>query len=61
MRANLPGVSDDLALRRKGSRRRDSSKAWFVSKRQMDIISFTILNLGCISLYFKQNNNFHVL
>ena len=60
MRANLPGVGGDLALRRKGSWRIDSRKTWSVSTGNMDIISFTILHLSCITLYFKQNNNCHL-
>ena len=61
MKANLPEVGGDLALRRKGSWRIDSRKTWFVSTRQMEIISFTILHLSGITLYFKQNNNFYIL
>ena len=61
MRANLPEVGGDIALRRKGSGRIDSRKTWFVSTRQMNIISFTITHFSCITLYFKQNNNCHIL
>ena len=57
MRASLPGVGGDLALRRIESWSIDSSKTWFVSTRQMDIISYS----SRITLYFKQNNNCHVL
>ena len=40
----------DLALRRKGSWHTDSRKIWFVSSRQMDIISFTIIHISYIML-----------
>ena len=45
MRANLPGVGNNVALSGKESWRIDSRKTWFVSSGQTDIISFTILHL----------------
>ena len=54
IRANLPGVGAGLALRDKGSWQIDSRKTWLVSTRQMDIFSFTIIHLNCITPYFKQ-------
>lgn len=61
MRANPAGVGGELALRRNGSWRIDSRNTWFVSPGQMDMISFTILHLSGITLYFKQNIKLHVL
>jgi len=61
MRANPAGVGGELALRRNGSWRIDSRNTWFVFSWQMDIISFTILHLSCITLYFKQNIKLHVV
>ena len=61
MRANLPGVGADQALRGKGSWRTTGRKTRFVSTLQINIISSPTELLGCILLFYKQNNKFHVL
>ena len=48
IRANLPGVGAGVVLRGIGAWRIDSRKTWFVSSRQINIISFTIIHLSFI-------------
>ena len=61
MRTNLPGVGVEQALRGKGSWRTTGRNPRFVSTLEINIISFKTKHLGCIMLFYEQNNHFHVL